>query len=326
MTTNLTQREEEQHTEPPAVLPASPASAPLERSLRSSPRDAHERSIISVADLKSRRLRISLNVTIVLALIGFALIGLGPLLWLVKAATSTTQDILIDPMALWPSGFQGSNLMDAWTRIGIGRATINTIVIAVGSMATALFVATTGGYVLAVLRPRWAPVLQGMILATLFVPGIIALVPLYLTVKEVGFTGNYLGVWIPAAASAFNVLIVKQFFEQIPPELFEAARIDGAGPIRVFVSILLPMSKPILGVVLLLTFIGSWKDFLWPLLVLTQPDLQPLGVVLFRVAGTADKSLMMAAMLITVLIPVALFLTFQRQFLKSAGASGALKG
>ncbi|MEV7631945.1 carbohydrate ABC transporter permease [Microbacterium sp. NPDC089318] len=294
--------------------------------MRASRRDAHERSIISVADLNQTRVRVSLNIAIVLGLIAFAIIGLGPLLWLGKAATSTTQDILIDPLAMWPSGFQWDNISNAWSRIGIGRATLNTILIAIGTMAASLFVATTGGYVLAVLRPRWAPVLQAMVLATLFVPGIIALVPLYLTVKELGLTGSYLGVWLPAAASAFNVLITKQFFEQIPPELFEAARIDGAGPVRVFVSILLPMSKPIIGVVALLTFIASWKDFLWPLLVLTRPDLQPLGVVLFKASMTAEKSLIMAGMLITVIIPLALFLTFQRQFLKSAGSSGALKG
>jgi multiple sugar transport system permease protein len=298
--------------------------APVRR--RPSSRDAEERSIISTADLQRRRARLGLNLAIGVGLAVFALIGLGPLLWLAKAAVSTTQDIVSDPLALWPSGIQWHNIGDAWTRIGIGRATFNSVVVAAGTMLSSIIVSTTGGYVLGVLRPRWAPVLQGLILATLFVPGTITLVPLYLTVKEIGFAGSYLGVWIPAAASAFNVLIVKQFFERIPPELCEAARIDGAGSLRVFVSILLPMSKPIIGVVLMLTFIASWKDFLWPLLVLSQPDRQPLGVALFKVSLTAEKSLLMAGMLCAAVIPLLLFLVFQRQFLRSAGSAGAIKG
>lgn len=291
-----------------------------------SSRDAEERSIISAADLRRHRVRIGLGLAVLVCLGLSAVVGLGPLVWLAKAAVSTTQDTVTSPIALWPSGVQWHNIADAWTRIGIGRATVNTVVIAIGTMLASIVVSTTGGYVLAVLRPRWAPVLQGLILATLFVPGTITLVPLYLTVKQLGFTGNYLGIWLPAAASAFNVLIVKHFFDRIPAELFEAARIDGAGSVGVFVWILLPMSRPIVGVVAMLTFIASWKDFLWPLLVLTRPQNQPLSVALFRVSLTAEKSLLLAGMFCTVVIPLVLFLIFQRQFLRSAGAAGAVKG
>ncbi|MFD7154414.1 carbohydrate ABC transporter permease [Kribbella sp. NPDC059898] len=291
-----------------------------------SSRDAEERSIISAADLRRTPVRIGLALAILTGLVLAAIVGLGPLLWLAKAAVSTTEDTVTRPLALWPSGVQWHNIADAWTSIGIGRSTLNTILLAAGTMITSIIVSTTGGYVLAVLRPRWAPVLQGLILATLFVPGTITLVPLYLTVKQLGFTGNYFGVWLPAAASAFNLLIVKQFFDRIPAELYEAARIDGAGSFGVFVWILLPMARPILGVVLMLTFIASWKDFLWPLLVLTKPETQPLSVALFKVSLTAEKSLLLAGMFCTVVIPLVLFLIFQRQFLRSAGAAGAVKG
>ena len=137
---------------------------------------------------------------------------------------------------------------------------------------------------LSVLRPRYAPILNGAMLATLFIPAVVLLVPLYLTIVnppligDVSLLNNYLAVWLPAAANAFNILLVKRFFDALPREVFEAAQTDGAGPFRLFWSIVLPMSKPILGVVSVFAIIASWKDFLWPMLVLPDPAVQPLSV------------------------------------------------
>ena len=113
-------------------------------------------------------------------------------------------------------------------------------------------------------------------LATLFIPGIVLLVPLYLTIVHPPIIGgsllnNYLAVWLPMAANAFNILLVKRFFDNLPREIFEAAKTDGAGPFRLFWSIVLPMSKPILGVVSVFAIIAAWKDYLWPKLVLPDP-------------------------------------------------------
>src|SRR5690606_8010005 len=131
---------------------------------------------------------------------------------------------------------------------------VNTVVIAAGAWASRGRVAATGGYVLSVLRPRCAKALRWMVLATLFVPAVVLLVPLYLTILNPPLLGTSLlntfwAVWLPAGANAFNVLLVKRFFDSLPREVFEAARTDGAGPWRLFFSIVLPMSKPILGVI-----------------------------------------------------------------------------
>ena len=120
-------------------------------------------------------------------------------------------------------------------------------------------------------------------LGTLFVPAVVLLVPLYLTILDVPIVARrcintFWAVWLPAGASAFNVLLVKRFFDNLPREIFEAARIDGAGPFRLFWSIVLPMSRPILGVVSVFAVIATWKDYLWPLLVLPDPAKQPLSV------------------------------------------------
>jgi multiple sugar transport system permease protein len=192
-------------------------------------------------------------------------------------------------------------------------------------------VATTGGYVLSVLRPRYGNVIFGLVLATLFVPSVVLLVPLYLTILDVpivhvSLLNTFWAVWLPMGASAFNVLLVKRFFDGLPREIFEAARVDGAGPFRLLWSIVLPMSKPILGVVSVFAVIAAWKDYLWPLLVLPDPAHQPLSVRLPAIAPYLELDVFLAALAISTVLPIALFLAFQRLFLSGAGLGGAVKG
>jgi len=285
-----------------------------------------ERSNVSDSDLSRRSTRFTFRVVIAVTIGLLFVISAGPLLWLAKSAISATQDTLAQPFAFWPSGVQWHNLVDAWTQIRIGQFTVNSLMITTGEVIVAVIAAVTLGYVLAVLRPRYGPILNACIMATLFIPGVISLIPLYLTVIDLGLLDTFWAVWLPNGVSAFNVLIMKQYFETIPRELFEAAKVDGAGPVRILWSIVLPMSTPIIGVVALLAFVASWKDFLWPLLALPTPSKQPLSVGLSTIAPQADLAVLMAGMLIAVVIPLIVFLTFQKQFLTGAGSAGAIKG
>jgi multiple sugar transport system permease protein len=292
--------------------------------------EAQERGVISTADRQRPLVRYGLPAIQVLVLIGIVVAGVGPLLWLVKSGLSTSQDILRGPLSLWPSGIQWHNLPNAWTQVQIGSYLGNTAIVAIGSLVSTLFVCTTGAFVLSVLRPKWGPIITGLVLATLFLPGVISLVPLYLTILKMPVLGwnlqnTFWAVWLPQAAGAFNILVMKRYFDAIPRELIEAARIDGASNLRLFTALILPLSKPILGVVALLTVIGSWKDYLWPLLVLPDPTMQPISVALPRVADTTEISLQMSAMFLAVLVPVVLFLIFQKQFLRGVGMSGGIK-
>ena len=290
-----------------------------------------ERSILSNADWRQRKVRWTMHGLHVGVLVFLVIVGLGPLLWMAKSAITPTQDILRTPMALWPNGFDLSQFATAWNRIHIDRYLGNTIILALGSWAVQLTVATTAGFVLSVLRPRGTRVLTGLVIATLFVPPIVLLVPLYLTVVDVPIlhwrlVDNYWAVWLPAGASALNVILVKRFFDNLPREIFDAARVDGAGPFRLFWSVVLPMSKPIIGVVSVFAIIASWKDYLWPLLVIRDPDLQPLSVRLLIMESTTDLGVFVAALALSSLIPITMFLVFQRLFLSGEGVSGALKG
>lgn len=290
-----------------------------------------DRNILSPADRRNPPVRIGFAVLFVLILVGLLIAGLGPMAWMVKSSLSTSQDILRDPLALWPAdGLHWQNYVDAWFKARIGTSIFNSIVLAIGCIVSNLVVSVSLGYVLSVLRPKWGPVLGFMVLATLFIPGVISLVPLYLTVLSVppfGFplVNTYWAVWLPAAANPFNVLVVMRFFDGIPRELFEAARVDGAGPWRVLFTIVLPLSKPILGVIAIFSGFNAWKDFLWPKLVLPSPDLQPVSVSLVDMARTSDLGIQMAALTLSLALPLILFIIFQRQFLRGVALSGGVK-
>ena len=299
------------------------------RSVRT--RDAEDRGILGIAD--RRRTGVRTGSTVINVLLGAALVvtGLLPLLWLAKSAITPTQDTLMMPLRLFPNGVAWSNLERAWNDVHIQNFFWNTIVMAAGSWAVQMVVATTAGYALAVLRPAYGRVLTGLVLATLFVPAVVLLVPLYLTVLHPPLIGHSLintfwAVWLPAGASAFNVLLVMRFFESLPREVFEAARTDGAGTFRLFWSVVLPMSKPILGVVSIFAINAAWADFLWPNLVLTDIAIQPLSVRLPQIQSSTDLGVYLASLTIATVIPVAIFLVFQRTFLSGAGLGGAVKG
>ena len=302
---------------------------PFHRGRKTPP--AAQRGLVSLADWRNRRFRWTLSTVHTLTLVALLIIGLGPILWLAKAAVTPTQDTLRQPLALWPNGWDLSLLTRAFTVVHIERYFMNTVWIAIGSWICQITVATTAGYTLSVLRPRGGRFLYGLVLATLFVPAIVLLVPLYLTVLSmpivnIKLVDTFWAVWLPAGASAFNVVLIKRFFDNLPREIFEAAQVDGAGPFRLFWSIVLPMSRPIVGVVSVFAVIATWKDYLWPMLVLPTPANQPLSVRLPTLERGIQLDLFLASLAIATLFPVVLFLIFQRMFLSGGGISGAIKG
>jgi multiple sugar transport system permease protein len=290
------------------------------------------RGLISELDWQKPSIRWSTRALQVLLFAGLIVIGLGPLLWLAKSAIMPTNDTISHPLSLFPHGAAWSNLSQAWNEVHVGRYFWNSIVIAFGAWAVQIVVATTGGFALSVLRPRYAPIIKGLLLATLFIPVVVLLVPLYIEIVRLPIVHKSLldsdwALWLPWSASAFNVILVTRFFDNLPREIFEAAEIDGAGPLQLFWRIVLPMSKPILGVVSVFAVLASWRDFLWPFLVLSgNPNKQPLSVRLPAIQLQTSVGVFLAAMFIACLVPIAAFLIFQRSFLRGSGLSGAIKG
>ena len=293
--------------------------------------DSQQQTLLTANEWRRPGIRYGVGTAQVILFVLLIVIGLGPLLWLAKAAISPTTDTITQPMALFPHGFAFGNLREAWTGVQVDRYFLNTVILAFGSWASQIVVATTAGFALSVLRPRYARILTGLVLTTLFVPAVVLLVPLYIEIVHPplihhSFIDSYWAVWLPAGASAFNVVLVKRFFDNLPHEIFEAARVDGAGGFRLFSSIVLPMSRPVLGVVSVFAILASWKDFLWPLLVLTDPNEQPLSVRLPEIQAQTELGVFLAALFIASLVPIIGFLIFQRSFLRGGGLGGAIKG
>jgi multiple sugar transport system permease protein len=301
-------------------------------SLKRSKQDEVTGGLLSAAEWERRHIKWLLGSSQVLLFALLVLIGLGPILWLTKGAITPTIDTLRNPLTMFPHGVAWSNLNEAWSSVHVGLYFWNTVVLAFGSWLCQIVVASTGAYALSVLRPAWGRFVYWLLLATLFVPAIVLIIPLYIEIVHPpfinhSFAESYWAIWLPAGATAFNVVIMKRFFDNLPRELFEAARIDGAGSVRVFWSIVLPLSKPILGVVSIFAILAEWKNFLWPFLVLANsPDRQPLSVRLPAIQAQTQLGVLLASMLIAALVPILGFLIFQRTFLRGSGLGGALKG
>jgi multiple sugar transport system permease protein len=288
------------------------------------------RGVLSAADRRRPIVRWTFRVAATVLLLAVAISGAGPILWVAKGAISPSLELLQEPLRLWPTEPEWENLLLAWRELRVGRYLLNTVVLVGGSWFVQLLVATTGAFALSVLRPRYGRLVYAAVLATLFIPGTTSLVALYLTILDLPITGGSIAntpwaVWLPAGAQAFNVLIMKQFFDALPRELYEAAMVDGAGTWRLFWQIVMPMSGPIVAVVSLLAVMGAWKEFLWPMVAISDTERQPLAVALPRLAESAEQNQVIAGMLIATIPPLVLFFVFQRHIVRGIGFTG-LKG
>ncbi|GLZ31099.1 sugar ABC transporter permease [Lentzea sp. NBRC 105346] len=250
---------------------------------------------------------------------------LVPLVWVVLGAMKPPAELARVPPTILPETWVPETYAQAWNYMDLGRFFLNTLVVAIGAWAVQLAVAVPAAYALSKLRPLLGNVILGLMLATLMLPAAALLVPMYLTISDLGLLNSPAAIWLPAAANAFNIYLLKRFFDQIPRELLEAATIDGAGPIRTLINIVLPISRPILAVVSIFAVVAAWKDFIWPLLVFSDPAKQTLSVALQRFAPDTPINLLLAGLVLAGLPMVALFLAFQRHILAGLTAGG-IKG
>lgn len=290
------------------------------------------RSLISDADLRRGNGRLVYRLVLGLMAVLFLLLFIFPLYWMVTGAMKTPIELAQPSPTLWPTEWHPETYLDAWNRLEIGRYLVNTAFYALGGWLIQLIVDVAAAYALSKLRPVLGNVVLGGMLASLMLPAAALLVPAYLTVAEVPIFGVNLlntpwALWLPGAANAFNIYVLKRFFDQIPNDLLDSAGIDGAGRLRLLWHIMLPLSRPVLAVVSIFAIIGSWKDFLWPLLVLQEAEGQTISVALSRLASTGrvTNNEMFAGLAIASIPMVVIFMVFQRSILNGLSA-GAIKG
>ncbi|MFF7333093.1 carbohydrate ABC transporter permease [Streptomyces sp. NPDC090306] len=260
----------------------------------------------------------------------FVVAFLFPVYWMVTGALKSPDEVAQTPPTLVPHHWHIGGYTDAWDLMQLPLHLWNTVVQAAGAWFFQLVLCTAAAYALSKLKPAFGKVVLGGILATLMVPAQALVVPKYLTVADLplihtSLLNDPLGIWLPAVANAFNLYLLKRFFDQIPRDVLEAAEIDGAGKLRILWSIVLPMSRPVLGVVSIFALVAVWQDFLWPLMVFSDTDKQPISVALVQLSQNIQLTVLIAAMVIASIPMVAMFLVFQRHIIAGISA-GSTKG
>lgn len=259
-------------------------------------------------------------------LLAAALTAAFPLLWMLSVSLMPAGASTQLPPPLLPSEPTLAHYQHLFSQGGLTRAFANSLLLA--TLATLLSVAlnTLAGYAFAKLRFRGRERLFALLLGALVIPGQVGMLPLFLMLKQMGLVNTWAGVLLPGLASIFGIFLVRQYARGIPDELLEAARMDGAGEARIFVTVVLPLLKPVLVTLAVFAFLGSWNDFMWPLIVLTDGDLHTLPVLLAALSRehVQDVELMMAGAVITVLPVLLLFLALQRYYMQGL-LMGAVK-
>ncbi|HUA81181.1 MAG TPA: carbohydrate ABC transporter permease [Dyella sp.] len=260
-------------------------------------------------------------------LIGATIIALFPLLWMLSVSLMYPGEASALPPPLLPTHATLHNYRELFARAGMGRYLLNSLSVSAAITVLSLALNIMAGYAFAKLRFAGCNTLFKAVMGMLAIPAQVAMLPLFLMLKPIGLVNNYGGVIVPAMASAFGIFLVRQYARGIPDELLEAARIDGAGELRIFARIVLPLLKPIMVTLAIYTFLTAWNDFMWPLIVLTGQEhyTLPLGLASLAREHAQDAELMMAGSVITVVPVLVLFLALQRYYLEGL-LLGSVKG
>ncbi|MGB3543878.1 carbohydrate ABC transporter permease [Rubrivirga sp.] len=264
---------------------------------------------------------------IYLALFVVAALSAFPLLWMVSASMMPTGEASTFPPPLFPSAPTLEHYQALFERADMGRYLLNSLLVATLVTTVSLFINSLAGYAFAKLRFRGRDKLFQTLLAALVIPAQVAMLPLFLEMRTLGLVNSYSGVVIPAAASIFGIFLVRQFALSIPESLLEAARIDGATEFEIYRIVAVPLLRPVLVTLALFTFMGSWNDFMWPLIVLTDDDLYTLPVALATLTRerVQDNEFMMAGAVVTTLPVLLVFLVLQRHYVRGI-MLGGIKG
>lgn len=255
-----------------------------------------------------------------------AIVTLFPLVWMVSASFMARGEASTSPPPLWPAHATLENYRELFTRGSFAGHLGNSLLLAVCATLVSLALHVSAGYAFAKLRFRGRDALMKALVTLMLVPGQVAMIPLFLMLKELGLVNSYAGVLVPATTSVFGIFLVRQYALTIPDELLEAARLDGASEPRIFWSVVLPVLRPILVTLAIFAFLGSWNDFLWPLIVLTDDSRQTLPVALASLSRehAADAELMLAGSVVTIVPVLIVFLALQRYYLRGLMA-GSVK-
>lgn len=255
-----------------------------------------------------------------------AAVPLFPLYWLAISAFKSPGEFAAIPPTWFPSSPTLDPMITALTEVPFARAMLNSVVIAGGATLSVLVTSTLAGYVFAKYRFRGKDLLFWGIVATMFLPPIVTLVPLYYLVSSLGVADSYIGVLLPWLANAFGIFLMRQFIMEVPDELIEAARLDGAGEFRIVWQFVVPLIKPAVITLAVFMFVFAWNNFLWPLTILRSEAMYPVVLTLNRLMSYTMsfeyQNVVIAGALVASLPTIIVFLVTQRVFVQGISSSG----
>jgi multiple sugar transport system permease protein len=267
------------------------------------------------------------RVLLYLALLAGAALALLPMVWMISASLMRPGEAMTYPPKLFPAEVTFEHYRSVFTTLNMRRYLLNSALIAFTATAVSLVVNSMAGYAFAKLRFRGRDGVFRVLGAGLVIPAQVAMLPLFLLMKQLGLVNTYWGVMIPVFASIFGIFLIRQYATAIPDDLLDAARVDGASELRIYRSIVLPVIAPILATLAIWTFLTTWNDFMWPLIVLSDEARYTLPVALANLSGehVQDTELMMAGSVVTVVPVLLAFLALQRYYMRGIMA-GSVKG
>jgi multiple sugar transport system permease protein len=259
-----------------------------------------------------------------LALLPIAAVMLVPLAWMLVTSIQTLPETRHFPPHLIPSGFEWRNYPDAWNAAPFGRFFANSLIVTLASVAGNLVFCSLAGYAFARLRFFGREVLFVVLLATLMVPFQVTMIPTFLIVQKLGMVNSLPALIVPNLVTPFGIFLLRQFFRTLPIDLEEAARIDGCTRLGVLMRVVLPLSLPALATLAIVTFLWTWNDFLWPLIVISSPNESTvqLGLAQFQGAHQTNWNLLMAGNVMALAPMLIVFVVAQRWFVQSLAATG----
>jgi multiple sugar transport system permease protein len=271
---------------------------------------------------RGRRL-IADGLVYLLLLIGVAAVIL-PFVYMVASSFETLAQIGALTPQFWPNPFDWSNYTDAWNQLPLGRFFVNSLLVAAATTIGQLITSSMAAYAFARLRFHGRSTLFALYLGTLIIPSQVTLIPNYLLVRFLHLHNTYPGLIAPFVVSVFSTFLLRQFFLTIPQDLEDAARIDGASHFHIYSRIILPLARPALATVVILTFLTSWNNFLWTLVVVDSPDLMtvPLGITLFQGQFATQWGPLMAAATLSIVPVMLVYVLAQRYIIEGIALSG----
>lgn len=272
-----------------------------------------------------RRRRRSRRVWTYVGLIVAALVTLLPFVWMLLGSFKTQGELLRRPVTWWPDEPTLANYSAWFNDLGIGQFFVNSLIVAGFTVLGNLLFCSMVGYALAKMSFPGKRLLFILVMVTLMVPGVVTFVPLFVMVSKLGIVNTYPGLILPFLVSPLGVFLMRQFMMGIPDSLIEAARIDGAGELRTFARIVMPLCGPPLATLGILTFLASWNNFLWPLVAAQSEEKYtlPVALALFSTGQSAtDYGLLLAGAVLVIAPIVVLFVALQRYFVQGVATTG----